>query len=618
MEIAKILVGSTSGGCLKRSRIPAGRVVGLTVSVEFGDPIWDDMIKTVVFRGTGSRIADFDGKTAVIPWEILAEPGTRIYFGIYGHNPETGLQIPLIEVNIGETEKATDPQTDPGTDPTLPIWAQLQEEIEQLKKSGVSDEKIAQAVGAYLEKNPPTVTETDPTVPAWAKTEGKPSYTADEVGALSEAALPGAVNDALAQAKASGEFDGAPGQDYILTEEDKAAIAEMAADLVEVPDSGGNVDQGGGLSTTASALLITILRNGVYSTDQSANITALAAELSATEPEEPDNPDIPDEPGKTLELISATYSGGDVPIGTAVSELTGIVVTAYYSDGTSAIVTGYTLSGTIAEGKNTVTVSYGGKTTTFTVTGVAESGGDTNEGNLIDFYGDTIALELSNTITTVNSNSIVVAGSSYSCIIVNGITPGAQYAINYEGGGRITLCGSILDNITAEPTDIITIESHIGGISETDRPHTFTAPFGCRAFLIYLYSGAWTNMVLEKVADPVLGDPYELTLIENEYPDRTTGEIKSYSGWHRTDYLPCVGVVKLLAHQAGDARNSNDNVFYDENKNYISSFTIPTPHSNGGQYVGAITVPDNAHYFILSGVEKLMNNLTVIPVLEEA
>jgi hypothetical protein len=87
----------------------------------------------------------------------------------------------------------------------------------------------------------------------------------------------------------------------------------------------------------------------------------------------------PDEPAVTLTSISAVYSGGSVPVGTAVSELTGIVVTAHYSDGTSEAVTGYTLSGTIAEGNNIITVTYGGKTTTFTVTGVAESGGVESE-----------------------------------------------------------------------------------------------------------------------------------------------------------------------------------------------------------------------------------------------
>ena len=75
----------------------------------------------------------------------------------------------------------------------------------------VSEAQIAQAVAEYLSKNP--IAETDPTVPDWAKQPEKPSYTADEVGALSSETLPEAITTALAQAKESGEFDGAAGQD---------------------------------------------------------------------------------------------------------------------------------------------------------------------------------------------------------------------------------------------------------------------------------------------------------------------------------------------------------------------------------------------------------------------
>jgi hypothetical protein len=48
-------------------------------------------------------------------------------------------------------------------------------------------------------------------VPNWAKQPNKPTYTASEVGALSSSELSSAVNTALAQAKASGEFDGEKG-----------------------------------------------------------------------------------------------------------------------------------------------------------------------------------------------------------------------------------------------------------------------------------------------------------------------------------------------------------------------------------------------------------------------
>ena len=46
---------------------------------------------------------------------------------------------------------------------------------------GVSDEKIAEAVGTYMEAHP--IDETDPTVPDWAKQPEKPRYTSEEVGA---------------------------------------------------------------------------------------------------------------------------------------------------------------------------------------------------------------------------------------------------------------------------------------------------------------------------------------------------------------------------------------------------------------------------------------------------
>lgn len=44
-----------------------------------------------------------------------------------------------------------------------------------------------------------------------------------------------------------------------------------------------------------------------------------------------------------------------------------LVVTAHYTNGTSGVVTGYALSGTLAEGTSAVTVAYGGKTTAFNV-----------------------------------------------------------------------------------------------------------------------------------------------------------------------------------------------------------------------------------------------------------
>lgn len=75
---------------------------------------------------------------------------------------------------------------------------------------------------------------------------------------------------------------------------------------------------------------------------------------------------------RTLSSISAVYTqSGTVYPDTSLDSLkTDLVVTATYSDSSMATVaaTDYTLSGTLTEGTSTITVSYGGKTTTFSVT----------------------------------------------------------------------------------------------------------------------------------------------------------------------------------------------------------------------------------------------------------
>lgn len=81
--------------------------------------------------------------------------------------------------------------------------------------------------------------------------------------------------------------------------------AEAIAELKKNQDSGGNANQGGGMSTTAVNLLIEILENAMYSTNVSGKIASLKESLasgggsgggSGTEtPDEPDEPTVTDE-----------------------------------------------------------------------------------------------------------------------------------------------------------------------------------------------------------------------------------------------------------------------------------------------------------------------------------
>lgn len=193
------------------------------------------------------------------------------------------------------------------------------------------------------------------------------------------------------------EASGAVAVDKTLTQSGKAAdakitgekIGELQATVNDLLENGTGTTVTGGSVKTILANIMTIMKAQVqinadgtttpqaYSPDISAiasQTDTLIANLGTTD--EPDEPIEPDNPEVTLSSISATYTGGNVLVGTSVNLLTGITVKAHYSDGSTSNVTDYTLSGTIAEGSNTITVSYGGKTTTFTVTGVAESGGE--------------------------------------------------------------------------------------------------------------------------------------------------------------------------------------------------------------------------------------------------
>lgn len=159
--------------------------------------------------------------------------------------------------------------------------------------------------------------------------------------------------------------------DTTLTVEGKAADAKAVGDaLNNLGVSGLTTAQINALDGIIKIASFTIDPTSAYETFKIAfGISSSGGEDESVDPGEP-----PIE--VTLTNISATYTGDNVAVGTAVTDLTGIVVTAHYSDGTSKTVTGYTLSGTIVEGENIVTVIYDGKMTEFTVVGIDESSGD--------------------------------------------------------------------------------------------------------------------------------------------------------------------------------------------------------------------------------------------------
>ena len=248
MQIATIKVSGVRATPCCLMEIPAG-MIGATIRLNYADPIWDGLSKTVVFQScSANRVKVYvtkdvvnAGEEVTVPAEVLNTPGRFLYVGIYGTSSDIPA-VPTLWADLGRIRPAADPSGDTSTDDSLPVWAQLQEQIDEIRETGTGG-------GGNCNSSTYVVQESEPedTSALWVD----PSD--DDDGGFQDA-----VNTALAQAKASGEFDGQPGkdgvdgkdgQDYNLTDEDKTEIAEMASKLVEVPESSG-----GGIAVTGATV----------------------------------------------------------------------------------------------------------------------------------------------------------------------------------------------------------------------------------------------------------------------------------------------------------------------------------------------------------------------------
>lgn len=140
----------------------------------------------------------------------------------------------------------------------------------------------------------------------------------------------------------------------------------------------------------------------------------------------------------TVTSISAVYTPSgtiyetDIPaLDTLKSDL---VVTAHWSNGTTSIVTDYALTGTLSAGSNTITISYGGQTTTITVTVVALSSISavyTQSGTVYTTTSlDDLKTDLVVTATFADSTTQTVTGYTLSGTLTEGTS---TITVSYAG-----------------------------------------------------------------------------------------------------------------------------------------------------------------------------------------
>ena len=120
--------------CSPPELLTAGMAKAVTVEFVFSDD-WSGLTKTAVFSAGRTTVdvleSAWDGNKVVVPHEILADAGPIARVGVYGANAD-GLILPTVWVTLGKVMPAAEPSGDPGADPTLPIWAQLQNQIGDL------------------------------------------------------------------------------------------------------------------------------------------------------------------------------------------------------------------------------------------------------------------------------------------------------------------------------------------------------------------------------------------------------------------------------------------------------------------------------------------------------
>ena len=128
-------------------------MVGLPVTIEY-DGAWEGLTKNLVCRCSpwGSDSAQVRTilnveQTAVVAHEVML-PGQYLYLGLEGFSGDGKLVMPTTWAMCGRIDDGADSGADPSTEPELAVWSQLQEQIGQLKREAVTQERMASAVEA--------------------------------------------------------------------------------------------------------------------------------------------------------------------------------------------------------------------------------------------------------------------------------------------------------------------------------------------------------------------------------------------------------------------------------------------------------------------------------------
>lgn len=404
----------------------------------------------------------------------------------------------------------------------------------------------------------------------------------------------------------------------------KEDLSELSEDIEEIKQNGtGGTSTGTGLSTEIKTALMAVVKHiGVWTDGNGQTyIDNLRTALY----------------NAPLASISVVYTqSGTVYASDDLDVLKeDLVVTGMYTDGSSAIVTDYTLSGSLLVGTSTITVTKDGKTDTFEVT-VAETRvpatGITLNNTTLSFTGNT-PIRLIATVTPSNSTDTVVWSSSEDAVatVEDGlVTPQADGSCKiYATAGDITVECSVtvslplmgynignpfLTKVDGMPSSVASAEEEAQGKWYKALFTAWTKSLNIEKtfFLHPLTNGTYyLRMVGRTMSDPIefyafqnadigLNPTATLGKVGGEYTNATVTKLTSFD----SEYADSMGRVDLGEWMYVDNSGTT----------YTSSFV----------YLYKVVVPENVYVFMatsemganrfpgISEVHPYMNDLYTI------
>lgn len=517
---AKVLFAA----CETDSPITRGSV-GIPVEFEFS-PEWDGLSKIAVYRGSGISVdqALTEG-TGTVPSNVMTGVGGDLYIGVYGRNAAGTIVMPTIWAKVGRIQPGAKPSSVDPAEPEPDWTAQVQAKAENALAVAKEALQKAEEGGTGL---------SDDVKQALLQLAQKVAYV-DDKGQTYYNDLYNALYPPADLVSISATFN--QGNTVVY---DTASLDSLKPMLTVTAhyDDGSTASVAGYTlsgSLTAGTSTITVAYQG-----KTATFTVTVTHKEAV-----------------LTGISAVFTQGSHTVysGDSLDTLKPyLVVSASWDDGTSSTVDSYTLSGTLTTGTSTITVAYGGKTDTFTVT-VTERPATLTSISAVFDQGDNVIYD-TDALDSLKQYLTVTATYSDSSTAT---VPSADY----------TLSGTL-----AEGTSTITV-------AYSGKSTTFNAT-------VTHYDVGWDS-----------GVPYNIEYYRGYVTTVGTGELSENSGWSTVeDMIPCHGVDILMK----DSTQPEKYIFYDENGNFLrnADAQYSAGGSTKGYNVNVMCVPADAYYFRLN------------------